>query len=280
MRELFTMWRNTRMIVLTALIAAVYAAVLIPFKAIPLVPGFTEIRVAQVIPPVASLLFGPAAAWGTAIGNLIGDLMGGTFGLGSAFGFVGNFLLGAVPYMMWGRLGFLSSGQEPTMRGGKQVLEFIVLVVASGIACAFTVAWGLEVLGLFPFTVLGSIIAVNNVLLPAVLGPMLMGLLYGRVKRWGLLWQDVMDPTDIGTGSTGGLGAWVMLLGSVVGWALCLVISLGGGGQMFIPGFAQFGGGGAMSVVWAGAPFMLAMLASLYLGRARTDLAAGARKAA
>ena len=32
MRELFTMWKYTRMVVLTAVSAAVYAAVLIPFK--------------------------------------------------------------------------------------------------------------------------------------------------------------------------------------------------------------------------------------------------------
>lgn len=280
MRELFTMWKNTRMIVLTALIAAVYAAVLIPFKAIPLVPGFTEIRVAQVIPPVASLLFGPAAAWGIAIGNLIGDILGSTFGLGSLFGFVGNFLLGAIPYMMWGRLGALSANQEPNMKGGKQVLEFLIVTVVSGLACAFTVAWGLELLGLFPFTVLGSIIAINNLLLPAVLGPVLMGLLYARVKRWGLLWSDIMETGDVGAGKSGGLGAWVMLIGAVVGWALCLFISLGGGGQMFMPGFAQSGKGGALTVVIAGAPFALLMLVGLVLGRARLDLTKSSRRAA
>jgi energy-coupling factor transport system substrate-specific component len=279
-RELLTMWKNTRMIVLTALIAAVYAAVLIPFKAIPLVPGFTEIRVAQVIPPVASLLFGPAAAWGIAMGNLLGDILGSTFGLGSLFGFVGNFLLGAIPYMMWGRLRILSANQEPTMKGGKQIFEFVLVTVASGLACAFTVAWGLEVLGLFPFTVLGSIIAINNILLPAVLGPVLMALLYGRVKRWGLLWTDILEPRDIGAGKIGGLAAWVMLLASVVGWAACLLISLGAGGQLLMPGFAQGGKGGAVSVVIAGVPVMLLLLAGLVIGAARTDLGSGARKAA
>ena len=279
MRELFTMWKNTRMIVLTALIAAVYAGVLIPFKAIPLVPGITEIRVAQVIPPVASLLFGPAAAWGVAIGNLIGDLFG-TFGLGSLFGFIGNFFLGAIPYMMWGRLGALSSGEEPSMKGTRQVTEFIILTVASGIACALIIAWGLEMLGLFPFTVLGSIIALNNVLLPAVLGPVLMGLLYGRVKRWGLLWSDIMEPQEIGSGRSGSTAAWLVLIASVAGWVILMAISLGVGGQIFNPGFAQFGKGGAQSVVMAGIPFMLALLASLFLGRARTDLARVDRKAA
>lgn len=280
MRELFTMWRNTRMIVLTALIAAVYAAVLIPFKAIPLVPGFTEIRVAQVLPPVASLLFGPAAAWGTAIGNLIGDLMGSTIGLGSLFGFVGNFLLGAIPFMLWGRMGVLSSGEEPTMKGVRQVVEFIIVTVVSGVACAFTIAWGLELLGLFPFTILGSIIAINNVLLPAVLGPVLMALLYGRVKRWGLLWADVMDAGDIGTGITGGLGAWTALGASMVGWVVCLLLSLGVGGKLGMAGFGADLKGGTMSVVWAGVPFMALLLFSLYLGRARTDLLKHSRKAA
>ena len=32
MKEIFTMWKNTRMIILTALAAAIYAAFLIVFK--------------------------------------------------------------------------------------------------------------------------------------------------------------------------------------------------------------------------------------------------------
>ena len=41
MREVVTMWRHTKMVVLVALTAAVYAAILIPLKGIPLIPGFT-----------------------------------------------------------------------------------------------------------------------------------------------------------------------------------------------------------------------------------------------
>jgi len=63
--ELTQVWRDTRQIVLVAQIAAIYAAILIPFKVgIPLIPGFAELRPANAIPIVASLLFGPAAAWG------------------------------------------------------------------------------------------------------------------------------------------------------------------------------------------------------------------------
>ena len=59
MREVITMWRHTKMVVLVALTAGVYAAILVPLKGIPLIPGVTEIRPANVIPVVFSLLFGP-----------------------------------------------------------------------------------------------------------------------------------------------------------------------------------------------------------------------------
>ena len=73
MRDAIAMWRSTKMVVLVALTAAVYAAVLIPFKPIPIIPGITEIRPAAAIPIVCGLLFGPAAAWGSAIGKLISE---------------------------------------------------------------------------------------------------------------------------------------------------------------------------------------------------------------
>src|SRR5262244_4544935 len=100
MRELVGMWRNTRMVVLTAISAALYAAILIPFKVVPLIPGITEFRPANAIPVVLSFLFGPAAAWGAAFGNLIGDFFGG-LGPGDFFGFLANLLYGLVPYAVW-----------------------------------------------------------------------------------------------------------------------------------------------------------------------------------
>lgn len=264
------MWRHTRMIVLTVLVAAVYAAVLIPFKAIPIVPGITELRIAQVLPPVASLLFGPAAAWGIAIGNLIGDLFG-TFGPGSAFGFLGNFFLGAMPYMLWGRLGPLSAHQEPAMANRRQVLEFIIVTAVSGIACAFAIAWGLELLGLFPFTVLGLLIAMNNVILPGAVGWIVLRLLYRRVKRWGLIWTELMEPEEVGNQPTASVAAWLCAVATLAGWALCLALSVGAGGKFGDAGL-QAGTGGAMNVVLAGAPFLAAILLSFVLGSPRTDL--------
>ncbi len=101
MKAALTIWRNTRMIILVAVCASIYGAALIAFKtAIPLIPGITEVRVANIFPMVFGLLFGPAGAWGSAIGNLIGDIFGGTLGPGSIAGFVGNFLPDYLPYTM------------------------------------------------------------------------------------------------------------------------------------------------------------------------------------
>src|ERR687886_3024216 len=101
MKEVFAMWRHTQMVVLVALSAAIYAAVLIPFKGFPIIPGAIEIRPANVFPFVFGLLFGPAGAWGSAIGNLIGDFFG-TLSPGSIGGVVGKFFLAALPLKLWG----------------------------------------------------------------------------------------------------------------------------------------------------------------------------------
>ncbi len=72
MREVWRMWNYSTMVVLTVLTAGTFAAILIPFKGIPLIPGLTELRPANVIPVVFGLLFGPAGAWGAAFGNRVG----------------------------------------------------------------------------------------------------------------------------------------------------------------------------------------------------------------
>jgi len=190
MRDAIVMWRDTRMVILTALIAATYAAVMIPFKIFVLIPGFTEFRPGVVIPVVFSLMFGPAAAWGAGMGNVIGDIVGGEFSPGTAFGFVGNFLLGYVPYKVWGRMGIFSSRGEPTMARG-WIGEYVLATLLASGACALFIAWGLDLLGLVPFILLSNFILTPNLILSGILGPPLLVALYPRVKKWGLLYRDM-----------------------------------------------------------------------------------------
>ncbi len=189
--ELRHVWQDTRLLVLSAQIAAIYAAVLIPFKVgIPIIPGFVELRPANVIPIVSSLLFGPAAAWGAGIGNVIGDCFG-TLGPASLFGFLGNFLYGYVPYLLWGNLGWLSSGREPMVRSWRQGVEYVFICACASLVCAATIGWGVELLGLLPFWLLFPAIFLNNLVMATLLGPPLLLFLYPRIKRWNLYYRDL-----------------------------------------------------------------------------------------
>jgi len=222
MKELFTMWKYTRMVVLTAVSAALYAAVLIPFKPIPIIPGFTEIRPANVLPIVSSLMFGPAAAWGSAFGNLIGDFFG-TLGLGSIFGFVGNFLYGFIPYKVWGIL----SKEDPTIKSSKGLLKYLFLVLLSSSICGVFIGWGVDLLGLVPFSALASIITVNNFLVASILGPFLLIILYPRIKKWGLLYSDILEEKEVRRKNLRRLGLILLTIGGLGGIVLGNLISLG-----------------------------------------------------
>jgi len=192
MNEVLTMWRDSRMIALTAVIAAVYMTALIPFKGLVIVPGFTEVRPANVLPVTLGLLFGPAAAWGAAIGNLLSDAFGGTLSSGSVFGFLGNFFSAFAAYKLWGCLGPLSSGERPRMDSLSQLGEFVVISFVSAAGTAAIIAWGLDLLGLFPFAVFALIITVNNFVAAAVIGPPLLYLLYPRMEDAGLRYSDFL----------------------------------------------------------------------------------------
>jgi energy-coupling factor transport system substrate-specific component len=189
MRDVFEMWGNTRMVVLTAVTASLYAAILIPFKVLPLIPGVTEFRPANAVPVVCSFLFGPAAAWGAAIGNVIGDFFGG-IGPGDLFGFAGNFLYGLLPYKTWRAV----TDADPVPRSAGTWLAFLGAVALAAAACALTIGWGLNLLGFVPFAVLGNIILLNDFAVAAVLSPVLLLALYPRVKRAGLRYDDIMRP--------------------------------------------------------------------------------------
>jgi energy-coupling factor transport system substrate-specific component len=256
MREVFTMWRHTKMVVLVALTAAVYAAILIPLKGIPLIPGITELRPANVVPVVFSILFGPAAAWGAAFGNLIGDFFG-TLGLGSLFGFVGNFFYGFVPYKLCGKMGPLSSKDPMEARSGRQIVEYLLLAFLASAACAAIISWGVDLLRLVPFGVLGPVITLNNFLAAALIGPFLLRLLAPRAKRWNILWTDVVEPDEISRTAQPWMGALLMWIGGIGALAVGVLVSTG----LYASLPFQFGTGATgLATVFAILPFLIVFL--------------------
>jgi len=184
--RLFTMWRHTRLVVMTSVIAAIHAAALIPFKAIQILPGVTDVRPAMALPVVFSVLFGPAAAWGTALGNTIGDLFG-SLGPGTLFGFLGNLLYGYVPYRFWSAW----RGGAPSVRSAGDWACYLLGLAGASACCALVIGWGIHLLGLFPFGATAGIILTNNLLVGIVLGWPFLLAVYPRVARMNLLYADL-----------------------------------------------------------------------------------------
>jgi energy-coupling factor transport system substrate-specific component len=225
MKEVLTMWRHTQMVVLVALSAAIYAAVLIPLKGIPLVPGFIEIRPANAFPVVFGLLFGPAGAWGSAIGNLIGDFFG-TLSPGSIGGFVGNFFLALLPYKMWGAYFRRGENIETNVNSGKKFGVYVAVVLLASVVCAVIISWFVDLLGLVPFAAALILIVPNNAIMGIVLGSILLLALYPRVKRWGLLWTEIMNPEEVSASRFQKVGNVLVWVGGIGAAAVGLFLGL------------------------------------------------------
>jgi energy-coupling factor transport system substrate-specific component len=223
MRELGAMWRNTRMVVLCAISAALYAAVLVPFKVVPLIPGVTELRPANAIPIVCSFLFGPAAGWGSAIGNMIGDFFGGV-GPGDIFGFFANLFYGYIPYKVWN---VIAGRRSPIARSPGAIAMYVVSCLAASVLCADIVGWGDNLLGLRPFSILGNVIVFNNMASAVVLSPLILIAVYPRVARGRMLYTDVMPEFRERRRSVRAAGLAILLAGEGGAWLMGNLVSTG-----------------------------------------------------
>ena len=236
MHELRLMWRNTRMVVLCAISAALYAAVLVPFKVVPLIPGVTELRPANAIPVVCSFLFGPAAAWGSAIGNMIGDFFGGV-GPGDIFGFFANLFYGYIPYKAWS---IIARGQSPISRSPMNIAKYIAVCLAASVLCADLVGWGDNLLGFRPFSILGNVIIFNNMLSALFLSPLILIGVYPRVRAGRMLYRDVMPELEQRSPARQVTGLALLVVGEVGAWMVGNLISTGYWIPSFLPvSFAQ-----------------------------------------
>ncbi|MCC6059197.1 MAG: QueT transporter family protein [Thermofilum sp.] len=174
---------------LAALSAAVYGALLVATAPLVIFPGFTWLRPANSLAPLFGMFFGIPGCVGVAIGNLIADIVGGYFGVGSIGGFIGNFLIAYLPYKFVRDHSFSTSAS---------IGEFYLWgVLAQAFVSALYICWWLDFMqwavGLPMFVTWGIIaptILSNNITVNAVLSPILGRILYPLVKGRGLYWKD------------------------------------------------------------------------------------------
>ncbi|MGB9787144.1 MAG: QueT transporter family protein [Infirmifilum sp.] len=176
-------------IALAALSAAVYGGLLAATAPITIVPGFTWIRPANSLAPLFGMFFGIPGALGVAFGNLIADVLAGYFGVGSIGGFVGNFLIAYIPYKFV---------RDQTFKSAVSLADFYIWgVIVQALVSAVYICWWLDamqaVVGLPLFVIWGIIapsILSNNIVVNAILSPILGALLFPYVKGRGLYWKD------------------------------------------------------------------------------------------
>lgn len=217
MKELITMWKHTKMVALVALSAALYAAILIPFKGFQIIPG-VDLRPSTVIPVVVGILFGPAAAWGCAIGNLVADFFG-TIGIGSIFGFIGNFLFAYTAYKLWYQMPFIAKDNKQIVNSWKKVVKYVIVCIGGAAALTSSLDWGLSgVISMVPYKIITPIVFPNNLVAALILGIPFLALVYGRLKAWRLIFTDIMDPSEVtkpGNTLLAHIFIWVGLIGSI-----------------------------------------------------------------
>ncbi len=225
MKEIFTMWKYPRMVMYVAVSAILYAVVLVPFKGWQMIPGIAEIRPAAVIPPILGILFGPAGAWGCALGNTIGDYFGHTLTQGSYFGAIGNFFFALVAYIVWYKQNPSRPDRGFMLTDAQDIGRYAAVCCLSCAAVSLVIAWGLEFLTMSAFGVIGSLILLNNLAATIILGPFLLKLFYSRARAWKFLWQDAMPPEAISSSLSPTWSGRLMWIGVVGGLAVGLFVS-------------------------------------------------------
>jgi energy-coupling factor transport system substrate-specific component len=222
------MWKNVRMVVLAAVVAALYAAAYIAFSplSINLIPGVLSISVRDVFILVLGTLFGPAGAVGLGIGNVVGDFFTGSLGIGSTFGFLTNAFVAIVGYSLWSRTrpdGVFRLGRSRVAEQG----WFAIVVVISAGAGTVPLAWGLDLLGVAPFKII-AVTLFLNLIIGGVIGGLLYLELHDRVSRLGMTWTEVMPGREVSAAISAPLGVVLMALGGVGGTLAGLLLTSSG----------------------------------------------------
>ena len=237
MRCVFGMWSNVRMVVLVALSGAMYAAAILVLRTPP--PLSTQ-WIDQLLPMPLSLLFGPAAAWGMALGAILAGIALGDYS-GLISGPIGCFIAGALPFLLWSRLWPVSWGRQVRLNSLRAWFLFTLLAVVSAMGGSLVIAWLMDVLRLVPFRFLALLIGLGNIVSGTVSLALLL-VVYRRVEAFGLVWWEIMDEQDLDHPRSvlSVAGAWLAVVVCVSSWTFAIAL----------PHHARFiAGGGVIGIV-------------------------------
>jgi energy-coupling factor transport system substrate-specific component len=133
-----------------------------------------------------------------------------------------------LPYKLWSAYFRRDENMEQNVNSGKKLAVYIAVAAVASMACAVIIAWWVAVLGIFPFLATLVLIVSNNAIMAIVLGPVLLLALYPRVKQWGLLWTEIMNPEEVSASRLQKVGNVLVWVGSLGGVAAGIILSLTG----------------------------------------------------
>jgi energy-coupling factor transport system substrate-specific component len=190
MIDLLEMWKKPKMIALVVLTAVLYEALIFPSHGLTIFGGHADFgRVGVGIPAAFSFLFGPAAAWGAAIGNIFRDIITGGLDWASIPGFLGNFFIGYLPYKLWSK----TTKEKPDLRSLRKFGLFVGLTVLPCILCGVIIGAGLDLLGYAPFIPTAPLIGLSNSLWAVIFGSIVLAFAYPYVSKHKLLYTDLLE---------------------------------------------------------------------------------------
>ncbi|MEG0546540.1 MAG: SpoIIE family protein phosphatase [Oscillospiraceae bacterium] len=129
MKDIINSFKSKNGWIRMVLAAVIFFAVALPFRQLlALLPGITEIRPANMIPPVLGLIWGPPAAFGISIGNLISDIVSGSNVFICITGFIANFFYAYLPYKLWYSFKVAENDVAPTLGSVKKILKYIYII--------------------------------------------------------------------------------------------------------------------------------------------------------
>lgn len=149
-------------------LVAVYLVVALPFKAMNVIPGFTDVRPVMALGPLYGVFFGPLGCLACACGNLVADAADDALRWTSIAGFASNYLGPLLVWHFWTRV----SRTPFSLRSPRDLLRHcLVLLVMSAfetaiVAPSVALVYPTEVdVALLAWTVFG-----NTAGFPIVLG--------------------------------------------------------------------------------------------------------------
>ena len=160
------------------------------------------------------------------------------------------------------------------MRSVRQVVEYLVIALVTALGTASIIAWGLDALGVFPFSTIATIIGVNNFVAAGIIGPILLYFLYEPAARAGMTYPAVMGPEQLQEVPAGRrrLAAWGIAAVAVAWFVLGVLVSLAFEGVRLgaMPG-------GDAPIGAAGSPIQLVLGAAAFLALLGFALVSGDR---